>query len=431
MSLDDIIKTKKRERPFVAKPKQKPGVRGGGVNKPGQQRPEARNQAAPRRVVDARDIICTKTRSKITDAREMLNQKMRRGDARDRLRNKAQGMKRRPSTHGGGGGGHVGNGGVANSNAGGGNRRFPQPPMVALYDTDMTQWMGRTITSYMDVDDGIDLTDTATERIYIPTQQTRRNDSPPLKRTVHNEVFSMPTTMPPLPSFRSVRAAGDSNLTPLGPVSLVDLPWSDPFQTYNRAMQRGNIIASPMPMPTIIQPRGILRKTTAPSASNVEHTPLSSSMKARLERAPNPSESMGIFAKMGSDSFKPQFKSAVVSKPPPAASAVVYRGQPDGSSLPSSPTAGYRIVVSNLHAKVIHQDIQELFGDIGDLIEARLVRPGVAEVIYRSLKDAEKAVDAYHNRQLDGQPMNCLLVNPRSSNKPTASAIASSKFQTR
>lgn len=67
---------------------------------------------------------------------------------------------------------------------------------------------------------------------------------------------------------------------------------------------------------------------------------------------------------------------------------------------------------------------QELFEDIGDLLESRLVRPGIAEVIYRNLKDAERAVDAYHNRQLDGQPMNCLLVNPRATYKPTATTTS-------
>lgn len=48
------------------------------------------------------------------------------------------------------------------------------------------------------------------------------------------------------------------------------------------------------------------------------------------------------------------------------------------------------------------------------MVESRLVRPGTAEVIYKTQEDAQKAVDLYHNRQLDGQPMNCLLVTPRS-----------------
>lgn len=68
---------------------------------------------------------------------------------------------------------------------------------------------------------------------------------------------------------------------------------------------------------------------------------------------------------------------------------------------------------------------QELFEDIGQLLVARLVRPGTGEVIYKNLKDAQKAVDTYHNRQLDGQPMKCMLVNKRPLNNPTAPALIS------
>lgn len=85
--------------------------------------------------------------------------------------------------------------------------------------------------------------------------------------------------------------------------------------------------------------------------------------------------------------------------------------------------AGHRIVVSNLQSSVTEDDIKELFEDIGQLLSAKLVRPGVAEVIYKNLKDAQKAVDTYHNRQLDGQPMKCLLVNKRPLNQPTAAPL--------
>ncbi|VEN48142.1 unnamed protein product [Callosobruchus maculatus] len=89
---------------------------------------------------------------------------------------------------------------------------------------------------------------------------------------------------------------------------------------------------------------------------------------------------------------------------------------------------GHRIVVSNLQPTVTQDDIKELFEDIGQLISAKLVRPGVAEVIYKNLKDAQKAVDTYHNRQLDGQPMKCLLVNKRPLNQPTALAVNTQLF---
>lgn len=91
----------------------------------------------------------------------------------------------------------------------------------------------------------------------------------------------------------------------------------------------------------------------------------------------------------------------------------------------SSQSTGYRIIVSNLQANVTQEDIKELFEDVGELLISRLVRPGVAEVIYKTLKDATKAVETYHNRQLDGHPMKCLLVNPRSK---TSSSTSSSRM---
>lgn len=35
----------------------------------------------------------------------------------------------------------------------------------------------------------------------------------------------------------------------------------------------------------------------------------------------------------------------------------------------------------------------------------------MAEVAYKSHKDAMKAVEIYHNRQLDGLPMKCTMVS--------------------
>lgn len=85
----------------------------------------------------------------------------------------------------------------------------------------------------------------------------------------------------------------------------------------------------------------------------------------------------------------------------------------NADTAPTLTTQGHRIVVSNLQTTVTHEDIKELFEDLGPLITSHVVRPGTAEVIYKYQKDAKRAVEAYHNRQLDGQPMKCMLVNPR------------------
>lgn len=77
---------------------------------------------------------------------------------------------------------------------------------------------------------------------------------------------------------------------------------------------------------------------------------------------------------------------------------------------------GHKIVISNLEPSVTSEDIRELFADIGDLLESKVVRPGVAEVIYERRADAIQAVDVYHNRQLDGRPMKCDMVRNANSN---------------
>ncbi|CAH2264054.1 jg16412 [Pararge aegeria aegeria] len=87
------------------------------------------------------------------------------------------------------------------------------------------------------------------------------------------------------------------------------------------------------------------------------------------------------------------------------------------------PATEFRIIVSNLRSSVTAGDIEELFGDVGGMVESRLVRPGTAEVIYKTLEDAQQAVELYHNRQLDKQPMNCLLVTPRTT-APTHSSTS-------
>ena len=56
------------------------------------------------------------------------------------------------------------------------------------------------------------------------------------------------------------------------------------------------------------------------------------------------------------------------------------------------------------------EDLSELFGDIGALKRVRMSNPGQAEVIFCNKEDAERAIDVYHNRQLDGKPMKCSLV---------------------
>lgn len=219
-----------------------------------------------------------------------------------------------------------------------------------------------------------------------------------LSRTVTND------EMDHYSSYPDTRDADAIAINRKNSWNTVDL---DPFDVYdipvNARTERNvsHVITERDLSPTPPPPKDILRPSARQRSPNEgyerRYVPESSShlsyeMRSRLQHAPDPHASMGIFAK----------------------------------EFSSTTNSGYRIVVSNLHNSVSQSDIRELFADIGELYESRIVRPGVAEVLYKSLTDAEKAVDTYHNRQLDGLPMKCLLVNPRASSKPTAPAAKGS-----
>lgn len=253
-----------------------------------------------------------------------------------------------------------------------------------------------------------------------------------LRRTVKNEIAYAPSasSMPPLPTFTKYMEPTRRMTAPLRSTSDYEV---DPFDCYEVPAARPYDVSEPRNLNRSVHEahmdgyphKGILRSSSGNGISSLgyertltlsssqyradpskrynadENSHLSHEMRARLQRAPDMNQSAGIFSNPYSGSS---------------------RDSPRSLSNP-----GYRIVVSNLHSSVSQSDIKELFEDVGPLIDARLVRTGVAEVIFEKIQDAQTAVDTYHNRQLDGQPMKCLLVNPRASNKPTAPAIKPTK----
>ncbi|XP_039621602.1 polymerase delta-interacting protein 3 [Polypterus senegalus] len=74
-----------------------------------------------------------------------------------------------------------------------------------------------------------------------------------------------------------------------------------------------------------------------------------------------------------------------------------------------SPLEGTKMTVNNLHPRVTEEDIVELFCVCGALKRARLVKAGMAEVVFVKKEDAIAAYKKYNNRCLDGQPMKCNL----------------------
>ncbi|ESP03138.1 hypothetical protein LOTGIDRAFT_237836 [Lottia gigantea] len=77
-----------------------------------------------------------------------------------------------------------------------------------------------------------------------------------------------------------------------------------------------------------------------------------------------------------------------------------------------SPLQGFKVSVTNLDPCVSQDDLIELFGEIGALKRAKISRPGLGEVVYVKKEDAQRAMSRYHDRELDGLPMQVKVVTP-------------------
>lgn len=334
---------------------------------------------APTVIIDARSKIIQKNRSKIRDAREKLAEIAKTTDARLKI------MKKRKN--------NVFETSIVQR--GRDQPRGGQPQKNKQFGLTSTSKTVRTAEKRR--------RSAAPPPPFIPKSLTSRGRKFPsfedemevdeymIRRTVTNDLVELP----PFPRFNRSRTPERVER---------DSFWtSDPFDCYEVPTSRPSNVAEPINIQRKIfnvdsthnkmPKKGILRSSRLPSPTYhrryepiIENSSLSHQMRTRLERGPDTYESHGILAKADS---------------------------------PPLTAGGYRIVVSNLHCSVSQGDIKELFEDIGELLEARLVRPGVAEVIFGNLRDADTAVDTYHNRHLDGQPMKCLLVKPRSTNRPT------------
>ncbi|KPP79624.1 polymerase delta-interacting protein 3-like [Scleropages formosus] len=93
----------------------------------------------------------------------------------------------------------------------------------------------------------------------------------------------------------------------------------------------------------------------------------------------------------------------------PPVSRTLVTDQAQHSADTFSPLEGTKMMVNNLHPRVTEEDIVELFCVCGALKRARLLRVGVAEVVFVRKQDAITAYRKYNNRCLDGQPMKCNL----------------------
>lgn len=223
-----------------------------------------------------------------------------------------------------------------------------------------------------------------------------------IKRTVRNDIAyrAAPPSMPKLPHFNINQEI--SRLSP-DPFDCYVVPTRRPIpvppirsERLDRGYQAGRPMSAHMdayePRKSILRPS--VRDDHDDRFDDDRYFASSASVRSRLNNdSRDRNESAGIFAKLPVRG----------TSPPPA-------------------QVGHRIIISNLHTTVTESDVRELFEDVGPLVSAHLVRPGIAEVIYKNLGNAEEAVETYHNRQLDSQPMKVLLVRS-STSKPAYSRL--------
>lgn len=88
-----------------------------------------------------------------------------------------------------------------------------------------------------------------------------------------------------------------------------------------------------------------------------------------------------------------------------------------GRAGPRRVESGHKLVITNLDYKVSDEDIQELFGAVGDSLKsAKIIYDNsgrseeTAEVVYMRKPDALAAIKKYQNISLDGKPMHIELV---------------------
>ncbi|KAH8274781.1 hypothetical protein KR026_005352 [Drosophila bipectinata] len=460
LSLDEIIERKRAQgggRPidkkFTAsytkprpkllnKPAFKAGPGPGGMQS---------DQPVPRSF-DARNKIIQKTRAKIADAREILNQNMRDSgiDARQLLLERKkerldvnssdESLSLPPppvrgiSRHARGVGVHLGHFGqrtITMSDRSGGG------VIEAGYDSESDDDRGPPTRRF----NGSKLNPASkafVPRGYVDHDNMQELEEEEISRTLH---FGNYTNQPPARyTFGGYDLNRDDDVE-MSTAPLKNNIANDPFAIYEAA--RNRIERPSLPSPLIVGRSDTVDKLFERRQRNIVPTSnLPESLRARLFGGePDRRVSHGIYANENRNRGSARQvvprggRSGAGGSGGSSSGGGSAAGGSSGTTLTQSKSsrrspplgaannkAGYRLLVSNLHANVTTADIRELFNDIGPMYDAHVVRPGTAEVIYKTLEHAEMAVEAYHHREFDDQPMHCVLVNPHSSNRSSRSA---------
>ncbi|KAI8034559.1 uncharacterized protein LOC128264357 [Drosophila gunungcola] len=466
LSLDEIIERKRghggrpidkkfnanytKPRRLLNKPAFKPSGSGGRGVGGSQSDPPAQ------RSFDARNKIIQKTRAKIADARDLLNQSMRDSgiDARQLLLKRKKDRPLGPTTsasgeplltsrhaHGSVHMGHFGQRTITMSNRPGGTIETEwdsDEELVGLGGPKPTG-LRRQYTNSRPNQPGKPFA----PRGYVDHDNMQDLEDEEITRTLHFGNFTSQQPPPPRYTFGGFDLNRDDDVE-MSTAPLKNNIASDPFAIYEVA--RNRIERPSLPTPLVVGRTDTSEKLFERRQRNIVNTTnLPESLRARLFGGePDRRVSHGIYAnenRGGGQAFGSGGALAGVGGgggggvggvgavgagggvAHSMAHPMTMRRSPPTLPLGASNSkAGYRLLVSNLHANVTTADIRELFSDIGPMYDAHVVRPGTAEVIYKSLEHAEMAVDAYHHREFDDQPMHCVLVNPHSSHRSAHSA---------
>ena len=84
--------------------------------------------------------------------------------------------------------------------------------------------------------------------------------------------------------------------------------------------------------------------------------------------------------------------------------------QPHKKLLPQSEQC-YAVLVTNLDSLVTLKDVEYLFNAIGKITSIKMIREGVAKIIFLKKEDALSAIKIFHSRNFNGLKMNVTIVN--------------------
>ncbi|KAG8229338.1 hypothetical protein J437_LFUL007146 [Ladona fulva] len=413
---------------------------------------------------DARLTIIAKKRLKLNDARDRLAELAKQsGDAREKLtqlrRTKLVGsVSKLPWA------GTLQSDPLRTVRGGNITVRKGRNGRISLSTKRNVEMMWKPITKSWDWGKGNsvpyhDLDDPGENMNNVVLRQPLSGDSDPastrsllLRRTVNNDQMhtSRPPPLPPLPpsvhSFRSAISAASDR----GAVGLQALGMSNPWAKGNTPPHHYDLRAPPprLPrqgMPLLLSEReewgggesgaiSSFHGHSSLSAKRNSHNPLPgdhlTSNKGFMEdeevvrldeeeEAEDEAEEEE-YALMGINARKAGRISRELKASNPTRTSTQHQRVPvSGAQDSSISQQRYKVKVSNLQPTVTQEDIRELFEDIGPLAcPPKLLPPpsGEAIVCFRSRADAARAVDVYHLRQLDGQPMRCSLAISNNSN---------------